>query len=521
VGSTARIHGRAWRIMLQVSDSMKKFHIGAQGVGLRSLYAIAFSFMVALCSCRIQQNPEPVPTTDGTPPAVLRIGTSGDYAPFSLWPPGGSPDGFSISVAEAYADDSDIAIEWIAFRWPDLAALLEAGAFDVAISGITVRSDRSMLGRFGLPLTTSGAVVLVPGDSMIESASDLDHPSKRIAVNAGGHLERVARRFFPAARIESVPDNGSVLDRLVPTTGDPNAADKADTADPVDAVVTDSLEAPHWQQDWMHRREADPKREPSSPLRAIGPLTRDLKAAWFSSARESEARRFDEWLLAAESSGLLGELRRQYGLPDAETAAPMAALLASLDERLALMPAVAEAKAVLEIPIENEAREEVVLDAAVRSIDTAARAADIEAPETDQVRRLFRVQIEIAKWIQEETLRLRSHHASDASETSAPARDAERDRARVRLEEQIRPALLYLGDRIARLLVECLRSPSVSFDLEDVTRALQTRDLPEEQIRGLHDALRTLLRVDRRAARASDANEQPGKRTGRNRKQQT
>ena len=39
---------------------------------------------------------------------------------------------------------------------------LQAGKFDVAMSGITIRSDRSIGGQFTVPTTKSGAVVLVP-----------------------------------------------------------------------------------------------------------------------------------------------------------------------------------------------------------------------------------------------------------------------------------------------------------------------------------------------------------------------
>ena len=138
-------------------------------------------------------------------------------------------------------------------------------------------------------------------------------------------------------------------------------------------------------------------------LPPIGPPKHDNKAAWFPPENAFEVRRFDRWLLAAESSGQLARLRNAHGLAQERTARPLPALLSSLNERLSLMKSVAEAKRILGLPIENLQREEVVLDAAGRAIREAAEETHSEAPDPRVIRRLFRAQIEAAKWIQ-------SHH---------------------------------------------------------------------------------------------------------------
>ena len=101
------------------------------------------------------------------------------------------------------------------------------------------------------PVATSGALALVQADSPYVDADALGLPGIRLAVNAGGHLETVARTRFPRATILAIPDNQAVLDALLGYT--------------VDAVVTDDLEQDHWR-----------KRAPG--LRALGPLSRDRKA---------------------------------------------------------------------------------------------------------------------------------------------------------------------------------------------------------------------------------------------------
>lgn len=388
----------------------------------------------------------------------LRVGTSGDYPPFSDWPVGASqPEGFSIDVANAYAHARGRPVEWVRFAWPELRHDLEHDRFDLALSGVTVRPDRSAAGRFSLPLTTSGAVVLVESGSALRTAEELGRADLAIAVNAGGHLERVARQLFPAAALEAVAGNELVLDRL--------------DREGVQAVVTDTLEAPIWQA-----------RRPG--LRVIGPLTSDRKAAWFrKSLAESELRAFDDWLLRAESSGELARLRARHGLAPAATAEPVAALLASLDERLSLMIEVARAKRSLAMAIEDRSREARVLDAAAREISRAAARSGARSLDLQAVRRFYAAQIEAAKWIQRSWLE--SHPFEAAAED-----DTARHAARIELDEQLRPALLFLGDRIARLVVEAIDEQRLAtVPIGEIEAALARHGLPRARVEAIHSAL--------------------------------
>ena len=395
------------------------------------------------------------PTPPGKKLAVdsrptLRVGTSGDYPPFSHWPEGApSPSGFSIDLAQAYAASTGRTVEWTRFAWPTLAAQLAAAEFDFALSGVTIRPDRSISGRFSVPLTISGAVVLTPEANALGSSAGhdaLNAPGVGIAVNAGGHLERTARTLFPAAQIFPIPNNGAVLEAL----------DRPE----VDAVVTDTLEAPIW----LARRKG---------LRAIGPLTRDRKGAWFPVEHATpEIERLDAWLIAAEADGALGQLRAIWKLPEEATATPSAALLARLDERLSLMQAVAQAKYTLGREIEDRDREARVVRAAGRALEAALESpSQTTSPPIDsaKVERFYRAQIEAAKWIQWEWTRRQA--ALSSPEGSEAAREAENAAAARRLENELRPALLFLGDRIAALVAQ-----SASAEDQDVRDRIPTRE---------------------------------------------
>lgn len=443
-----------------------------QGWRIRPILAIAFAFLLAatIVCCRAPADGSAVH------PAPLRVGTSGDYRPFSYSDPSGSnesspsspssesfrPRGFSIDLAEAWAADTGRTIAWVPFRWTTLADDLTQQRFDLALSGVTVRPDRSIRGRFSLPLTVSGAVVLVPAKARIEGEAGgladeeaLRRPGLTLAVNAGGHLERTARALFPHATVRPVPANADVLAQL----------DRPG----VDAVVTDDLEAPHW----LARRP---------DLRAIGPLTRDRKAAWFPIDRDALRLGFDRWLIEAEQSGSLARLRARHGLPPARTATPDAALLASLDERLSPMSEVARLKQVLGRPVEDRPREARVLAAALAAVAREARARGVAPPAVDATRALYRAQIEAAKEIQRRWMGAQPPPEESPSE-------AARAQARTRLESEVRPALIALGDRIAGLLVLAGASPAAKPSVEDVRVALSRHALPEDRIAALSRAL--------------------------------
>lgn len=375
----------------------------------------------------------------------LRVGASGDYAPFSLRTEAGL-EGFSQTVAEAYAAQTGRPLESVPFRWPELLADLAADRFDAAASGVTVRPERSLAGRFSVPVAETGAVALVPAASTAESLAELDRPGVRVVVNRGGHLERVARAHLPRARIETLSPNDAVRAALIEGRAD--------------AAITDTVEAPHW------RRGTD--------LRLLGPFTRDRKAWLLRTDSGEEAARLDRWLLAREADGSLSRWRMRHGLePTPATAEPLAALLAALDERLALMPLVAQVKRARGLPVEVPERETRVLDAAVAAVGEAAAAAGKATPNEAAVRALYRAQIEAAKAVQRAT----------------PAAPSSFAGAVYDLDGELRPALLQIGEKIARLVVALPRALDCRHVRREARDALRAPHLGDADARALADAI--------------------------------
>jgi cyclohexadienyl dehydratase len=385
---------------------------------------------------------------DQTP--LLRVGTSGDYAPFSFENEAGELVGFDIELAKRFAADNQMELEFTRFQWPDLLKDLAANKFDVAMSGVTVREDRSLAARSTVPTTKSGAVVIVPKDSKVATMGDLDHVGIRIGVNEGGHLERVARKAFSKATIVTSLDNQAVPEMLL--------------AGEIDALVTDTMEVPHW----LKRLEG---------ATALSPFTQDRKAWLVHPEKVELADQLDSWLLGIEKDGTFGELRQEH-LPDGyndQTAAPLTALLAAMDERLSLMVGVAESKRVLGKSVEDLEQETRVLSAAVEGVTVEAQRQGIPIPNQQRVTDFFKSQIEAAKAIQYRVL------SGPATTLDPPD-----------LVTDLRPALGRISRRINHLIVGLgddgdLTDP-VSLRLM-VDEALTNRSLSSEHLTAISSAI--------------------------------
>jgi len=341
---------------------------------------------------------------------VLVAGTSGNYPPLSEWNDQ-RIDGFAPALLTAFARDDSVELRWRPFRWPELSSDLQAGRFTIAVDGITVTPERSIAGRFTVPIARGGAVLLLRRPPWARAAQDvvgLDRPELRVAVNRGGYLERVARTRLPAADVLALADNAGVRDALA--RGE------------VDAAMTNTFEAPRWSAGL-------------ADVEAIGPLTSDVTALWVRSDEEDLAERVDAWLLGEEESGRLGALRRRWlgAAAGPVTATPVAAVLAATAERLSLMPFVAAAKQRAGAAIEDSAQEERVLAASAAAVRRAAEKAALPVPAADVVNAFFQAQIEAAKSLQ--------------------ARGDPPQKPAWSLEQDLRPAIARITGRLAWLLV--------------------------------------------------------------------
>jgi cyclohexadienyl dehydratase len=278
-----------------------------------------------------------------------RVGTTGDYAPFSTRDAEGQLRGFDVDVANAAAADSNAAIVWVDARWPTLQASLEAGAFDIAMSGVSWQPARSVVGFMTRAVGRGGPCVL--GDPR----------ATPVGVNRGGVLESWARTRWPERELVVVDDNRSLPELIA--------------SGRVRAIVTDSFELTSFARPGW-RSECEPR------------LWR--KVYWVAPGREALARELEHWL-ATHAERVRAAQERWFG--ERQPLRALDDLSDLMARRLAFMPLVAAAKAKSGSPIEDLPREKLVLDA------TEARAQKLGLPAA-RARAFFALQIELAKSIQ-------------------------------------------------------------------------------------------------------------------------
>ena len=363
----------------------------------------------------------------------LRVGMSGDYQPFSLCEGGGSRgqeqcQGLDVDIARRLAADLGVRLEIVRFRWPALMDDLISGKFDLAMSGITIRPERALAATFTRPYLIAGAVVLVADAQRFSSLETVNQSEVRLVVNAGGHLEKVARLRFPAVRLLTTRHNMTLPDFI--------GQGKAD------ALLTDSLEAPHFL-------DTHPQ------LRALPSIGRDRKAYLLRREDQELHEQVNTWLIKREADGFLTDTRTRWlGKEVGQTPfPPVAAVFALMDVRLAVMPAVAAYKRDHQLPIEDLQQE-------ARVLEKIAALATQNALDPAALHDLFRVQIDIAKQVQRGILCDVSQD-QPAIPTWAQGHD---------LRQKLRPTLSQLSKRIVQ---ELARLAPLIWDRDEIVTAVQ------------------------------------------------
>ncbi len=221
---------------------------------------------------------------------LLRVGTTGDYAPFSdanadtseRW--AGSLTGADVDLARDLAAALDVEVEFVRTSWPTLSEDLLAGRYDVAMSGVSRTLDRAKIGHLSLPYYVGGKTPIARCEDRARFAGleDIDQPDVRVIVNPGGTNERfVDERLLQAQKVLH-PDNRTIFEALL--------AGKADL------MVTDSIEV-----------ALQARRHPGLCGTMEATLTYQEKA-YFMPADSELARFVDTWLSLRLSDGTVSRV---------------------------------------------------------------------------------------------------------------------------------------------------------------------------------------------------------------------
>ena len=210
----------------------------------------------------------------------LRVGTTGDYKPFTAKEADGTRWGADVAMAADLAQALGVKLVLVPTVWAQLLDDQTAGKFDIAMGGVTITAPRAEKMYFSKPTFVDGKrpIARCADKDKFKSVDAINRPDVRVIVNPGAQNEKFARENFGKAQLTVHKDNATVFAEI--------AAGRADV------MVTDGIEVDHTSHNVPTL----------CPAAVSQPFTRLEKA--YMLQRDDELREVvDAWLDSAQKSG--------------------------------------------------------------------------------------------------------------------------------------------------------------------------------------------------------------------------
>jgi len=261
-------------------------HDDMVGLGLRDIDAR--KIIEGAGAAQLSPGSEPVLVDTIRGSGVLRVGTTGDYPPFSHWN-GEAFIGIDIDLARQLASNMGVEPSFIRTSWPTLMEDLSADSFDIAISGITNTPERSKVAFFSQAYHTGGKtpIALCDEAEAYDDLAKIDREGVWVVVNPGGTNERFARANIKTAMVVLFSDNTAIFDEIIEGRAD--------------VMITDAIEV-------TFQTARNPELCPAMPGKT---LTVSKKA--FMMPRDETLRAYvDDWLQQTMAAGTLEAVFKKH-----------------------------------------------------------------------------------------------------------------------------------------------------------------------------------------------------------------
>ena len=242
-----------------------------------------------------KDNPSTQPTIDRIEQrGSILVGTTGDYRPLSFREEDGTYWGFCIEMAEIFAKQLGVGIQFVPTTWPTLTVdvLAEPQRFDLAIGGITITDTRRETMLMSIGYLANGKTILCRSSDAdsYKSLADIDKPQVRVMVNPGGLNEKFANENLTNATI-IVHQKNEEIPSLV-------AEGQADV------MITEITEAPYYVQ-------TDPRL--AAPL-LNKPFNHNEIGVLMRKGQEDLLQMVNATIRQMKTNGSLRKLHDKYGL---------------------------------------------------------------------------------------------------------------------------------------------------------------------------------------------------------------
>jgi len=145
----------------------------------------------------------------------LRVGMELSYPPFESIGPDGQPQGVSVEMARALADELDRPLEIENIPFTGLIPALKSGKIDLIISSMTATPERAKAVTFSDHYLTTGLGALVPATSKATGLPDIDQPGNTVVVRQGTTGEVFARKHLKNAELLTLDKESACVVEVV------------------------------------------------------------------------------------------------------------------------------------------------------------------------------------------------------------------------------------------------------------------------------------------------------------------
>ena len=163
---------------------------------------------------------------------TLRVGTTGDFKPFSFLNPATNDyEGHDIDAAKLLAESLGVKVQFVKTTWPTLLKGIQEDQYDIAMCGITRNLARQKVAALTHPYINVGKSPLIRAAdrNRFKTLADIDQPGVKIGVNPGGTNQRFVDANIKKATVVVIERNLSIPEKIV--------------AGEMDVMITDNIEA--------------------------------------------------------------------------------------------------------------------------------------------------------------------------------------------------------------------------------------------------------------------------------------
>lgn len=245
---------------------------------MRRLFAFTAALLLAACQ-------KPVSSTGGGQP--LRVGMELAYPPFETQDTGGNPDGVSVKLAEALAQDLGRPVKIVPMEFSGLIPALKSGSIDVVLSSMTATDERRKSIDFSEPYAYIGLALLVGKDSPVQSVENLRKPGSRLAVKSTTTGESWVTKNLPDAKRTAFSEEAACVREV--------------SQGRADAFIYDQLSIYRFQ-----------KKNPDATRALLKPVVEESWAIGIAKGNDELKARINAFLAKFRSEGGLEKLGDRY-----------------------------------------------------------------------------------------------------------------------------------------------------------------------------------------------------------------